>query len=176
MSPLPRRPWRWRPSPLLALLLLASLAGCNYTFKQGGGLPPHVRTIFLDSFENETAEFGVEQQLDQKLMERIPRGLGIRVAGRETADAILTGVITRYDDQAQNFRPGDPRGNEALQHQVMLTAQVAIVDTRRRVYLWRSQVMGQGLYRPESQDRDVAWAEAIDQIIQKIIDGAQSQW
>jgi hypothetical protein len=170
----PRRSVRCAPLAVLTLL-----TGCLYTFNQGGGFPSHIRTIYIESFDNSTVEFGLEQILDQRVTDRIPRALGVRPAGRDNADAVLTGRILRYDDVAQNFRgTGDGSGGniEVLQHQVQIAVQIRIVDVAQNVILWESQVTGQGLYRPDTQTAQDGRTAAIEQVLQRIIDGAQSQW
>ena len=94
-------------STLVALAVAFLLAGCMYTFNQGGGFPSHIRTLYIESFENETVEFGVGQMIDQELMAQVPRALGVQLAGREAADAIMTGRITQYSNQTQSQRVQD---------------------------------------------------------------------
>lgn len=162
----------------LALLLTALLAGaCNYSFQGGGGFPSHVRTLYIEPFENETPQFDVDQQLMRVLTERLPRALGVRLAGERSADAIMRGSVTRYEDVAQNYRPGQGGSVEVLQHQVQITVSITIVDVQRNEILYESSaVSGRGEYRPDTQSDDVARARAIETLIQQIIDGAQSRW
>src|SRR5262245_5190908 len=84
----------------LAALLGLTLGACRYTFQSGGGFPSDIRTLYIRPFENNTAQFELDQQLFSKLNEQLPRALGVRVAGEEAADAWVTGKITRYDDVA----------------------------------------------------------------------------
>lgn len=160
----------------LAPAVLILITGCLYTFQQGGGFPSHIRTIYLESFENETVEFGLEQMLDQRIMERVPRALGVQPAGREVADAVLSGKITRYTNQAQSQRSTGQNTFEADQFQVQLVVHVRIVDVAQNVILWEEDVTGQSLYRPDTQSEQEARTAAIEQVLQRIIDGAQAQW
>jgi hypothetical protein len=163
---------------LAALLVLAAMAGaCNYGFRGGGGFPSHVRTVYIEPFENDTPQFDVDQQLMRVLTERLPRALGVRLAGERAADAIVRGSITRYEDVAQNYRPGQGGSVEVLQHQVQITVSITIIDVQRNEVLYESRgLSGRGEYRPDTQSDDVARARAIETLIQQIIDGAQSQW
>lgn len=163
---------------LLLALALPLLPGCNYGF-QGGGFPAHIRTIYIEPFENQTAQFDVDQRLFTRLLDELPAQLGVRFAGREAADAILSGRIVRYDDVAQNYRPGQQPGQVAdvLSHEVQIGVAVQLIDVRDNVIRWESGgLTGRGNYRPDSQDVLVGQLEAIDNIIEQIIDGAQSQW
>jgi hypothetical protein len=166
-------------SRLLPVLALALAAGaCNYGFTGGGGFPAHVRTIYIAPLDNETVQFDLDQQIFRAMNERLPRALGVRVAGERNADAILRATVTSYEDAAQNYRPGQQAGSvEVLQHQVQVRLNIRIVDVRQNVILYESQgITGRGEYRPDTQSDEVARLRAIETLIQQIIDGAQSQW
>jgi hypothetical protein len=163
---------------LIAVAALAVVAGaCNYGFRGGGGFPSHVRTVYIAPLENETPQFDVDQQVLRVLTERLPRALGVRVAGERAADAIVRGTVTRYEDAAQNYRPGQAGAIEVLQHQVQITMSITIIDVRNNEILYESRsISGRGEYRPDTQSEEVARTRAIESLIQQIIDGAQSQW
>ncbi len=171
-----RRSGRWAASALL-WLIAASLAGCSYGF-EGGGFPAHIRTIYIEPFENQTAQFDIEQVLFSELLAELPAKLGLQAAGREAADAVLTGQIRRYSDQAQNYRAGsDQAVGNVLTHEVQIGISAQLVDIRDNVIRWESSsLVGRGTYRPASQSDDDGQMEAIESIIEQIIDGAQSQW
>jgi hypothetical protein len=162
----------------LLLLLTAAFAACNYGLRGGGGFPAHVRSVYIAPLENETIEFDLDQQIFRQLSERLPRSLGVRIAGERAADAIVRARITGYEDVAQNYRPGQQAGSvEVLQHQVQIRLSIQIIDVRRNEILYESGALsGNGEYRPDTQAQEVARTRAIEMLIQQIIDGAQSQW
>lgn len=163
------RPERWAVAGLLLL------AACNYGFQGGGGFPSHVRTLYIEPFDNETGDVDLETQVFGKILDRIPRALGVRPGARENADAVLTGRIIRYSDVSQDI-PADPTN---IQNEVQIGISVRIVDVRENVILWESNSLtGRAVYRPTAPsetERD-ARDRAIDHLIQQIVDGAQSQW
>ena len=158
-------------------MVAAALTGCTYGF-EGGGFPAHIRTIYIAPFENQTAQFDIEQELFAALLDELPAQLGLQTAGRENADAILTGEIRRYRDAAQNYRPGSNESvGNVLSHEVQIAISAQLVDVRDNVIRWEGRsITGRGTYRPDSQSDDVGQQEAIESIIEQIIDGAQSQW
>lgn len=161
---------------LLTPLAVVALAAC-YSFSGGGGFPDTVNTVFISTFENQTVQFDLEQQLFRKMQERLPRSLGVRVAGEGNADAIVRGRIVRYEDAAQSYRPGQEGNVDVVEHQVTIVVAIEIIQVSENLILWDSQsVTGRGQYRPDSQSDEVARDRALDAVIQQIIDGAQSQW
>lgn len=163
-----------RPS---ALLFALALAGCNYGFTGGGGLPDTIRTIYIAPFDNRTDQPELDPQVNRALSEQLPRALGLRPAPERTADLVVRGSIMRYDDQASSYRPGQQGNIDVQQHQVQITLAIQLIDVKQNLIRYESQsVSGRGEYRPASQSTEVARTLALRQVIQQIVDGAQSQW
>ncbi len=154
------------------------IGGCKYGFRGGGGFPDHVRTVYIQSFDNQTDRFELDQQLFRQLTEQLPRSLGLRLGAELSADAIVRGRILRYTDAARNYTPGGQTGNiNVIQHQVEITVAIEIIDRAQNLILWDSQSLtGRGEYRPDSQPDDIARNAALESLVRQIVDGAQSQW
>lgn len=163
----------------LVLGVALGLAACNYGF-EGGGFPPHIRTIYVAPFQNETPQFDLDQRLYSEMVDELPRRLGIRVAGEGQADAYVEGVIARYDDMAQTYNPADPGQQtvRAATNEIQIAVSVRLVDVRDNLIRWEStRLIGRGAYSPDNPDGErVGQDEAIASIIEQIVDGAQSQW
>ena len=161
----------------VALVGAVALTSCNYGFSGGGGFPAEIRTLFIETFENSTVQFELDQQLMRKLQDRLPRALGVRFASQTNADAVVTGKITRYEDAAQNYRATDNRSVQVELHQVQITISIQLVNKRTNEVLWESSSLtGRGEYRPQDQTDVTGRDLALNHIVQQIIDGAQSQW
>ena len=170
---------RLRPKHGFWTLLSALLVtACNYGFQGGGGFPEDIRTIFIEPFENQTVQVELDQQLFQRLTDRLPRALGARPGSETNADAVVRGKIVRYDNVSQNYAPGQQPGSvQILTQQVTITVAVEIIDRKRNVILWESQsLVGRGDWRQDSQQETDGREIALQHILQQIIDGAQSQW
>jgi hypothetical protein len=163
--------------PALTLVWVLLTAGC-YSFRAGSFPPAHIRTIAVEPFDNDTDLFELSNEVYDKLLRELPRALGIRPAGADVADAIVRGTIVGYDVNAPNYRAGAPgQAAEVLQRQVSLRVRVEIVDLVENVILWEDQnVMAQGEFLEASENEIVGREEAIDLLVQKIVDGAQSNW
>lgn len=161
----------------MVLALAAAVVGCNYSFQAGSFPPPHVRTIAIEPFENETERFEVSSELYDELVRVLPSSLGIQSAGLDVADAVVRGTVTRYDVQAPNYRAGaGGQPAQVLQREVRISIRVEIIDRVQNVILWdSSSENAQGLFAegaPEEEGRRAA----IELLVQRIVDGAQSNW
>ncbi len=161
----------------IGLLLSVAFAGCNYSFVAGSFPPPHVQSVAIEPFENETTRFELTGELYDQLLRRLPSALGVRTAGADVADAIVRGSITRYDVVAPNYRAGQPgQAAAVLQRQVNISVRVEIVDLVENVILWEStNVTARGEYA-EGSPEDGGRLRAIELLVQEIVDGAQSNW
>ena len=162
------------------LVLLGSmlLSGCLYSFRAGSFPPEHIRTVAVQPFENDTDLFELSNEVYDELLRNLPRALGIRTAGEDVADAIVRGTIVRYDVVAPSYRAGsEGQPAEVLQRQVNITVRVEIVDLVENVILWEEAgVTAQGQFLEASETEEVGRVEAIELLVQKIVDGAQSNW
>lgn len=160
----------------LASVAVLTVACGPYSFTGGGGLPSHVRSVAVQPFENETTQFTLTQELTQALQDDFPSRLGLNPAGESTADAILRGRIVRYQDNATNFQ-ADPDGPVIFQRRVTIAVTAELYDVREDRVLWQaSSLSADGEYLPDTQSELEGRQLAIENLVQKIIDGAQSQW
>ena len=160
--------------PALALLLLLPLAGCLYGFA-GGGLPPHVRTVAVLPMDNETSSPELPLELQDALRTGLQSRLGLRDAPEERANAVVRGKITRFDlDMAAGFS-ANPSQATSARRRLRVYVDIEIVDQVTGKVLWtRTGIQADGEYadRGEAQGRK----QAIDRIVNDVIEGAQSQW
>lgn len=160
----------------LSLLALAGVAGC-YSFSGGGGLPSHIKTAYVEPAENQTTRFGISEALTQELLEAAQDRLGLMLAAEEQADAVIRVTVSRYSDQAVNFQAEEGVGANVFTRRITVTATVEILDIVNREYIYESSsVSGTGEYQPDVQTEDEGTALALENLVQKIVDGAQSQW
>ncbi len=158
----------------LVTALLAS--GCNYGFRSGS-FPEHIRTVAILPFDNDTNRFELTQEIHQQLLRELPRALGVTNAGEDVADAVVQGRIVRYDMTAPLFRAGDQLGQvDVLQRQVNIRVEVEMIDLVENLILWDDAGLStQGQYL-EGESEEIGRIEAIELLVQRIVDGAQSNW
>ena len=165
-------------SAALVALALSLLSGCMYSFV-GGGLPSHVRRVYIEPFDNETPYQTLTADLLREMQDQLPGSLGVRLASQQTADAVVRGKINSAEEQTTNFNPTpDPSGritrNEA---RVQISFDAEIYDVREDRVLWRGNgVTAVGLFEPGREDVDDGRRKALEEVVQKLIEGAQSQW
>lgn len=158
-----------------ALAVLASGA-CVYGFSGGGGLPEHIDRVSVPPIQNETVRLVLTEQVTQGLLDAVRGRLGAQVAAEQTADAVIRIRLTRFDRETVSFEGRRGAGAQVFQRRVSISAAVEIEDRARDAMLFEGTVRGTGEYAPDEESEDVAVDLAIEDLIQKIVNGAQSQW
>lgn len=162
----------------IACSLAAALAGAAcYGFSGGGGLPSGMNTAFVPPVQNDTPRFTLTERMTQSLLDAVTSKLGLQLAAENEADLVVTARITRYSDVALNFDAQEGEATQVFQRRITITAEVEIFDTALEEVYWSSRsVTGVGEYEPENEQEEVGETIALDNLVQKIVDGAQSDW
>ena len=151
------------------------LTGCLYHFA-GGGLPPHIKTVAVLPFDNETPQPTLQRELYDLMRRDVENRLGRREASVGKADAVVRGKILRYDPDIPAAYSADRKAQATTtERKLQITIDVDIVDQTTGRTMWtRHGMLEEGTYAERSEDdgRHQARTKAVNDIIA----GAQSQW
>ncbi len=142
-------------------------------------MPPHIRTVAILPFDNQTGEVALTQEVSDAVRQAMENRLGLRVAAEEQADAVVRGSITRYEaDQPLSFRPAGQGINVSVTRRlVTISLSVEIYDLVEDRMLWeRGGMRVEGEYEPPGEDEKKGRDLALKTLVADIVDGAQSQW
>ena len=161
-----------RESICRIFLLTVSLLiiwGCGIYSFSGSNLPAHIRTAAVPLFENETSEFGVDQQLTDEVINKITADNTLKIAGNRSADSIIKGKILRVVDRAGQYN----RDEKASSFRVTITVAVSFVDAKKRKTIWQETWSQWGDY---TNNRDDGIKEAVDKLSTDILNKTVSGW
>ena len=159
---------------LIASFALLSLTGCFYSFA-GGGLPSHIHTMAIVTFDNQTPSPDLPKELYDQLRTELQKRLGVRDAPQDRADAVVHGTIASFDADVPVGFSANPQQAVSARRRLQITIDVEILD----------QSNGKALYTGKSLREEADYAEraeadgrkqAIEKIVQKIVEGVQQQW
>lgn len=157
-----------------SLLLLLLTACIPYGFT-GGGLPSHVRTVAILPFENQTATPELPGELADALRTRFHDRLGLRDASESKANAIVRGTIQRYEIDIPIGYSANNKQSTTARRMLQLVVDIEMIDQVTGKTLWqRKGLLAEGQY--EERGEAAGRKDAIDRIVNDVIDGAQSQW
>jgi hypothetical protein len=154
--------------------LAASASACLYGFN-GGGLPGHVKTIAVVPFDNETPVADLQRELSDSLRSRLANRLGLRPASEAKANAVVHGTIRRYTADIPIGYDANQRTATTARRSLEMVLDVDIVDQVTGKTLWsRKAYTVEGQY--DEQQELLGRSQALDRLVNAIVEGAQSQW
>ncbi len=156
----------------IAPLLLAT--ACLYTFA-GGGFPRHVKSAAVLPFDNETPAAELSREINDALRKAFESRLGLRSAPENRAHAIVRGTILKYETDVPVGFSADPARASSARRSLSIVIDVTIVDqTSGKTLYERKGLSANGEY-PERNEEE-GRRQAIQRLVDDIIQGAQSQW
>ena len=158
----------------LASLCLVSQTSCMYSFA-GGGLPPNIRTMAIATFDNQTTSPDLPKELYDQMRVELQKRLGVRDAPKERADALAHGVILTYDADVPVSFSADPQQAVTARRRLQLTIEVEIIDQSNGHVLFQNKSLREEADYAERAEGD-GRKQAIAKLVQKIIEGVQSNW
>ncbi|MFQ5627174.1 MAG: LptE family protein [bacterium] len=144
-----------------------------YSFS--GSAFPHLKTIAIPLFQDNTAEFGVKEQLTNELIQAFSQENSLKIADRRSADSILNGTIVAITDQAGSYT----REEKVNEIQVHLLIEIKYEDLVKRKIVWEDKISQFGSYTPgtgEKSSREDAITEAIAKISEEVLNRTVSGW
>jgi len=159
---------------LIASLALSSLTGCLYGFA-GGGLPPGIHTMAIVTFDNQTSSPDIPKELYDTMRKELQRRLGVRDAPQDRADALVHGVIQAYDADVPVAFSANPQQAVSARRRLQLTIEIEILDQSNGHVLYANKALREEADYAERAEQD-GRAQAITKIVQKIVEGVQSNW
>lgn len=168
--------WRWmRPVARVGLLLaLSTQGGCLYGFT-GGGLPRELRTVAVLPFENLTAVPDLQRELFEAMRRAMQDRLNLRDAPADRADVLVVGTIKEYEVDLPVGVSADPRQATSARRKLQIVLDFEITNQRTG-----ESLKSEAGARAESQYAEGAEVrgrrDAIEQMINKLVDDMLSQW
>jgi len=143
------------------------MMSCGYGLRgTGSSLPPHIQTISVPMFENNTTRFQLDLKLTQSVRdELVARGKVDITADRTGADAVLVGEITAFTVQPIGFGQ-DATANS---YNIIVVAKIVLRDlVNNRVLFSNPHYSYQQSYDvPDGTDFESIQQQAIDAVAVK---------
>jgi hypothetical protein len=158
---------------MLLIVGIAIVAGvcCTYTFSTL--LPGHIKTVSIPILDNETIEYGLEEQLTEELVEEFVRDNHLNVVGAGEGDSILEGAIADYRRSAYSY----DQQEQVIQYQVEIWADMAFRDVARDEVIWEEQrIRGWGTYFAATETEEDGAERAIEELARDILRRTVEGW
>ena len=153
------------PTTGLAALALAGIAACGYSFRSP--VPAHLETVYVPTFENETREFQLTQQITERVIDEFINESRLRLVGdEEDADLLVVGTVKSYEEEALSYDPGQTANPDVFSRRVLLTVDVRLEDQVNDETLWESASLRE--WGEFSEERGESREDGITRAVEKI--------
>lgn len=150
---------------VVVLGLILVLTACNYRFGGYREGYKEIQSLSIPPFENRTRQVGIEALFTNDLVYEVGRGDRIALTDRESADAVLKGVIK---DLVANTISRD-NINTALERRVFVTVELTVKD-RQGHRVWGQKIRENEAYfvEPDKVSSEGSLREALEAISLRI--------
>ncbi len=159
----------------LSILLCVQLGlfmGCGIYSFSGSSIPSHIKTLAIPLFEDQTAEFGIDQQITDALIETFTKDNSLKISGPRDSDSVIRGSIVSVQDRAGQY----DQQETASDFRLTITMKIAFEDVKKRNTLWEETYSHYGTYDNSATTRNDAIQEAIEKITADILNRTVSGW
>ena len=130
-----------RLSYVILILLISIITSCGY-YSMAGSIPPHIKSIAIPLVNNQTAEFGIAENITDNIIEVFNEENILRIVDQDDADSILQGTIISLDDAPYTFS-----SEEAVsEYRINITMDIAWKDIENDVDILKKRYSGWGAY------------------------------
>lgn len=154
------------------MAVLAILVACSYSVYSSG--LPHLKTITIKSFRNNSTEYDLEEELYNKLSEKFSNDGRLSIV-TISPDCLLEGEILDYSIEIQNYG-----GSVIDAYQVKILFKITFTDLVKNKIIWQdnslllSEVYSASdsniVYKTEEAAQQKIFADLFDMIIKNSLE------
>jgi outer membrane lipopolysaccharide assembly protein LptE/RlpB len=167
-----------RPITRIApIALLLAVGSCAYSTSTAL-LPPHLKTIAIPVFENQTTEYSLDREITDAVIRRFVDDNHLRIVDERSANAVIRGKLTDYKNSVFGISPI----SRAQEYRVTITVSVVFKDLVKNREIWTDTLIKTANYYVQSVPGDSARTEldgrkqAISKIADEILSRSIESW
>ena len=157
---------------IAVILFLIFLNSCWYSFK--GALPSHLQSIAIPIFSDRTAYPGLSEDTTDRLIQAFINDNTLKVVDQSRADLIMNGTVQRVEQRVGALQTGET----VTEYQIYVTLKVSCEDVKTGKKLYDKTFSQYGLMSSTGtqDERDAAISEALDLLIEEILNATLGGW
>ena len=156
--------------------LALCIVGCA-GYQLGSTLPPHLKTIAVPAFTNQSGELDIEAAVTRATLKEFQRDGTLRVASIDNAAIVLEGKIISCEFEAVRYQ----RGNSLRAEEQRMTVRCEIVATERATgkVICKGTVSGDSTFVSNGDmttAKRTAMRPAAEDVAHEIVNAVISAW
>ena len=153
---------------------MVCLAGCGYSLQTTA--PHGLKTIYVETFRNQTFEPGLEIELTNEMIDRFLFDGTLQVTSKGKADAVLKGTLTSFVREPLSFTSTE----EVEEYRLTLFVDLTLWDNRRQKVFWEEKrFVGDTTFFTTgrlAKSEEKARTEAMKELARRIVDRTVEEW
>ena len=147
------------------------VVGCGvYTFNPKG--QSEIKSITVERFENRTTEYGLADQMSDLVIDAFIKDGNLRIVSLENADAILNGLLTRYERKPYKYDLND----QVESYEVVMDFDIALKKPATDSEIWKEKMTQRGIYNVADETEEIGRQKAIKLLVEAIINKTTNSW
>ncbi len=166
---------------LIIIILFCSIScGCG-VYSVYSKANPHLNTIAIRSFENESIEYGLEGEIRDKLNNKFISDNRLKVVDIDP-DVEVIGKILSYEKPVYSYDMNE----QPKEHKLEIKFSITINDMVKNKVLWQNQNLvlsaiynenlPQGTESTENRSEEEAFEEVIEKLFEKLLSNTVEEW
>lgn len=156
---------------LAGILVSAMTSGCGvYSFTPRG--KSEIKSVAVQRFDNETAEYGLEDQITDQIVDALIADGTLKVVALDYADAVLSGTLTNYERRPSGFSETDRVEN----YKVTIGFNIVLIKAADESEIWNEKMSHYGVYSMDTETEDIGRQKAVELLVQDIINKTTKSW
>ncbi|MFQ5452682.1 MAG: LptE family protein [Candidatus Zixiibacteriota bacterium] len=153
------------------IILVFIIDGCGvYTFNPKG--KSSIKTIAVERFENQTSEYGLEDQMTDQVIDALIADGSLKIAAPENTDAVLSGQLTNYERKPYEYDENDLVQSYSVYMYFDITLKNPVNDST----IWKEKMNQIGIYDINTETEIDGQQRAIALLIEAIINKTTKSW
>ena len=107
-----------------------------------GSIPPHIKSIAIPLVKNQTAEFGIAENITDNIIEVFNEENILRIDNEDSADSILEGTIVSMQDAPYTYS----REEAVSEYRITISMDITWYDVENETDLLKKRYSGWGAY------------------------------
>ncbi len=148
-----------------------SVTGCGvYSFS--GSISSGITTVAVPVFGNQSVEYGIAEDLTSRIIERFVADNTLKVIPRSKADAVLEGVIVKYERLAYTYDEND----QVQEYKVNIVTRISLNKLDGSLVWEDDALLGYGIYKADDETEEEGKDRAIAKIAEDIVNRTVKDW
>ncbi|MBD3391558.1 MAG: hypothetical protein GF418_05900 [Chitinivibrionales bacterium] len=162
-----------RASACAAAVLV--LCGCGiYTFS-GSTLPPHLKTVDIPLFGNQSLQADVAEDLTEEINKEVLSSNLLRVVA-DNGDATISGTVLNYRHHPYTYGAEDFRDVNVTQYAVTISVTIEFLDNKKDEPLYKGTISGEGIYDLDTETEETGRQRALQEIVEQVLQNSVQSW